>query len=138
MKTYLCIVCGFVYDEAQGRPEEGIAAGTLWTDVPATWACPDCGVAKADFEVVEIVGRRDLHGTRTLFGICVVVADDGDEAAHQRQTHHLADEMLQRKKLATEINRVGAFGCFLHAALWARKCRRRVWLNAKLVGACGA
>ena len=30
MKTYICIVCGFVYDEAQGRPEEGIAAGTLW------------------------------------------------------------------------------------------------------------
>jgi rubredoxin len=54
MKTYLCIVCGFVYDEAAGRPEEGIAAGTLWADVPSGWACPDCGVAKADFEVVEI------------------------------------------------------------------------------------
>jgi rubredoxin len=54
MKTYICIVCGFVYDEAQGRPEEGIAAGTLWSAVPDDWACPDCGVAKVDFEVVEI------------------------------------------------------------------------------------
>ena len=54
MKTYLCIVCGFVYDEAAGRPEDGIAAGTLWAAVPEDWACPDCGVAKADFEVVEI------------------------------------------------------------------------------------
>ena len=54
MKTYICIVCGFVYDEAAGRPEDGIAAGTLWADVPASWACPDCGVAKADFEVVEL------------------------------------------------------------------------------------
>jgi rubredoxin len=54
MKTYLCIVCGFVYDEAAGRPEDGIAAGTLWADVPGGWACPDCGVAKADFELVEI------------------------------------------------------------------------------------
>ena len=54
MKTYICIVCGFVYDEAQGRPEEGIAAGTLWSAVPEDWACPDCGVAKVDFEVVEI------------------------------------------------------------------------------------
>jgi rubredoxin len=54
MKTYVCIVCGFIYDEAVGRPEDGIAAGTLWADVPAGWACPDCGVAKADFEVVEI------------------------------------------------------------------------------------
>lgn len=54
MKTYLCIVCGFVYDEASGRPEDGIAPGTPWSDVPQDWACPDCGVAKADFEVVEI------------------------------------------------------------------------------------
>lgn len=54
MKTYICIVCGFVYDEAAGRPEDGIAAGTQWADVPASWACPDCGVAKADFEVVEL------------------------------------------------------------------------------------
>jgi rubredoxin len=54
MKTYLCIVCGFIYDEAAGRPEDGIAPGTKWADVPDTWACPDCGVAKADFEAVEV------------------------------------------------------------------------------------
>ena len=52
-KTYGCIVCGFTYDEAAGRPEDGIAPGTLWADVPAGWACPDCGVSKADFEMVE-------------------------------------------------------------------------------------
>jgi rubredoxin len=54
MKTYLCIVCGFVYDETAGRPEDGIAPGTLWADVPDSWACPDCGVGKADFEMVEV------------------------------------------------------------------------------------
>ena len=54
MKTYMCIVCGFVYVEALGRPEDGIAPGTVWADVPADWACPDCGVAKADFEVVQV------------------------------------------------------------------------------------
>ncbi len=54
MTTYLCIVCGFVYDEAAGRPEDGIAAGTRWADVPDSWACPDCGVAKADFEMVAV------------------------------------------------------------------------------------
>ena len=52
-KTYVCIVWGFTYDEAQGRPEDGIAAGTAWADVPSTWACPDCGVGKSDFEMVE-------------------------------------------------------------------------------------
>jgi rubredoxin len=54
MKTYQCVVCGFVYDEAQGRPEDGIAPGTKWEDVPANWECPDCGVGKADFEMIEI------------------------------------------------------------------------------------
>lgn len=54
MKTFVCAVCGFVYDEAIGRPEDCIAAGTPWGDVPNAWACPDCGVAKADFMMVEI------------------------------------------------------------------------------------
>ena len=54
MNTYICIVCGFVYDETSGRPEDGITAGTPWDKVPNDWACPDCGVAKADFEMVEI------------------------------------------------------------------------------------
>ena len=54
MKKWQCIVCGFVYDEAAGDPPHGIAAGTRWEDVPADWACPECGVAKSDFEVVEI------------------------------------------------------------------------------------
>ena len=52
--TYVCIVCVFIYDEAAGRPEDKIAAGTRWADVPADWTCPDCGVAKADFEMVEV------------------------------------------------------------------------------------
>ena len=52
--TYVCIVCGFIYDEAAGRPVDKIAAGTRWADVPADWTCPDCGVAKADFEMVEV------------------------------------------------------------------------------------
>jgi len=54
MKTYQCVVCGFVYDEAVGRPEEGIPAGTVWADVPESWVCPDCGVGKSDFEMIEI------------------------------------------------------------------------------------
>ena len=54
MKTYICIICGFLYDETAGRPEDGIAAGTRWADVSASWECPECGVAKADFVAVEI------------------------------------------------------------------------------------
>ena len=54
MKTYVCVICGFIYDEAAGRPEDGLPAGTRWADVPDSWNCPECGAAKADFELVEI------------------------------------------------------------------------------------
>jgi rubredoxin len=54
MRKWQCVVCGFIYDEALGCPEEGIAAGTAWEDIPADWLCPDCGAGKADFEMIEI------------------------------------------------------------------------------------
>ncbi|MFO1481354.1 MAG: rubredoxin [Turneriella sp.] len=57
MRKFKCVVCGFVYDEAQGLPEEGIKPGTRWEDIPEDWECPDCGVSKADFEMVELVER---------------------------------------------------------------------------------
>lgn len=53
MKTWICVVCGFVYDEAQGWPQDGIAPGTRWEGVPEDWTCPECGVTKAEFEMVE-------------------------------------------------------------------------------------
>jgi len=53
-RTWMCVVCGFLYHEADGLPEEGIAPGTRWEDVPDTWTCPDCGVTKDDFEMVEL------------------------------------------------------------------------------------
>jgi len=53
MKTYMCVVCAWVYDEAQGWPEDGITPGTKWEDIPEDWLCPDCGVGKSDFEMVE-------------------------------------------------------------------------------------
>ena len=54
MKKYMCVICGFIYDEAQGRPEDGIPPGTKWEDVPMNWSCPDCGANKEDFEMVEL------------------------------------------------------------------------------------
>ena len=54
MKAYMCVICGFVYDEARGLPELGIPAGTKWEDVPENFTCPDCGASKGDFELVEI------------------------------------------------------------------------------------
>ena len=54
MKKYQCIVCHWIYDEALGAPNEGIAPNTKWADVPQDWVCPDCGASKQEFEMVEI------------------------------------------------------------------------------------
>jgi rubredoxin len=54
MKKWECIICGFVYDQAEGLPDEGIPAGTAWEDVAGDWVCPDCGAGKANFEMVEV------------------------------------------------------------------------------------
>jgi rubredoxin len=53
-KRYMCIICGFIYDEEAGRPEDGIPPGTRWEDVPLTWTCPDCGATKDDFDMMPI------------------------------------------------------------------------------------
>lgn len=53
MAKYECIVCGWVYDEELGDPDSDVPAGTAWEDVPDEWLCPDCGVDKTDFMLVE-------------------------------------------------------------------------------------
>ena len=51
-KKYICIVCGYIYDEEAGLPEEGILPYTKWDDVPESWLCPECGVEKDNFELL--------------------------------------------------------------------------------------
>lgn len=53
-KSWMCLICGWIYHEAEGLPEEGIAPGTRWEDVPINWTCPECGARKEDFEMVSI------------------------------------------------------------------------------------
>ena len=50
----MCLICGWIYDEATGYPEHGIAPGTPWEQVPMNWTCPECGARKEDFEMVQV------------------------------------------------------------------------------------
>lgn len=52
MRKWQCRVCGWIYDEADGDPEGGIAPGTRWEEVPEDWVCPECGATRNDFELV--------------------------------------------------------------------------------------
>lgn len=49
MKKYICSVCGWVYDEAEGAPDAGVAAGTKFEDLGDDFCCPNCGASKGEF-----------------------------------------------------------------------------------------
>ena len=53
MDKYVCDICGYVYDPAEGDPDNGVAPGTPWAQVPDTWVCPLCGVKKEHFSKQE-------------------------------------------------------------------------------------
>jgi rubredoxin len=49
MKRYVCNVCGYVYDPAEGDPDNDIPAGTSFEELPSDWTCPVCGASKDEF-----------------------------------------------------------------------------------------
>ena len=53
MEKYVCDVCGYVYDPADGDSTQDIAPGTRFEDLPDDWVCPDCGVGKEDFSKLD-------------------------------------------------------------------------------------
>ena len=77
MARWECIVCGLIYDEKEGWPEDGIAPGTKWEDVPEDWTCPDCGVGKADFELIPGSDAEDS----------AAAADDAESSAATSARH---------------------------------------------------
>ena len=52
MQKYACQVCDYIYDPAQGDPDNGVSAGTAFSDLTEDWVCPDCGAGKDQFEAV--------------------------------------------------------------------------------------
>lgn len=53
MQKYVCDVCGYIYDPAEGDPDNGVTAGTAFADLPEDWVCPMCGALKEDFSPEE-------------------------------------------------------------------------------------
>lgn len=53
MEKWICDICGYVYDPAVGDPDNDIAPGTAFEDIPDDWVCPECGATKEDFSKVD-------------------------------------------------------------------------------------
>jgi rubredoxin-NAD+ reductase len=80
-RCFICRACGLIYDEAKGDADSGLAPGTRFDDIPDDWACPLCGVSKADFEPYEVTAierratkPRQNAGTRSDAGVVIVGA----------------------------------------------------------------
>ncbi|KNZ33087.1 MAG: rubredoxin [Methylibium sp. NZG] len=80
-RLFICRACGLVYDEAKGDADSGLAPGTRFDDIPDDWACPLCGVTKADFEPYDrtevarsTAAPRRSTGPRHDAGIVIVGA----------------------------------------------------------------
>ena len=61
MNKWECTICGWIYDEEAGIPEDGIPPGTRWEAIPEDWCCPECGVRKSDFAMV-LLSDKDSEG----------------------------------------------------------------------------
>ena len=77
---YICHACGYIYDEAVGDPDGGLAAGTRFDDIPDDWACPLCGVTKADFEPYTPISLDALKAA-----LAEPAKSDGERSSRGRQ-----------------------------------------------------
>lgn len=50
MDKYVCTVCGYIYDPFKGDPDNGVAPGTAFENLPSEWVCPICGATQDKFE----------------------------------------------------------------------------------------
>ncbi len=53
MEKWECIICGYIYDPAEGDPDNDVQPGTAFEKIPDEWVCPECGAGKDDFEKIE-------------------------------------------------------------------------------------
>ena len=53
MDKYQCVLCGYIYDPQKGDPDNDVAPGTRFEDIPDDWQCPECGAAKSDYDLIE-------------------------------------------------------------------------------------
>lgn len=51
MAQYVCLECGWIYDESVGMPERGIPPNTAWETLPDSFKCGECEVTKGQTDM---------------------------------------------------------------------------------------
>lgn len=113
MSKYVCTVCGFVYDEALGIPEDNISPNTKWGDLPEDWVCPWCAAPKSDFEKEEseVEAKEEVYvevekfeGDMTTLEMSALFSnlERGFEKSYKPQEQELCKEISNYFKSKTE------------------------------------
>jgi rubredoxin len=87
MRKFICSVCGYIYEEAKGIPDGGIAPGTKWEDLPEDWTCPLCGAEKSEF--------RELGERQEKKPVAVKPAADDDRELSALETSALCSNLAR-------------------------------------------
>lgn len=96
MTKYKCTICGYVYDEAIGDPDSGIAPGTKWEDIDDDWSCPLCGASKCDFVLIDDTLSKPVKASASS-----VVEFDG-ENGNDPVVRQLAEAIAESERIVAE------------------------------------
>ncbi len=128
-QQYICRVCGLVYDERTGDADSGLVAGTRWGDIPDDWACPICGVGKADFE--PYVPEPAQAGRRTAAGVPAASMRKG---LHDRASEGLRFPGAGRADAGVLIVGAGRAGWAVAQALREQGCTQPITMVSACAG----
>ena len=93
---YKCTICGYVYDEAIGDPDSGIAPGTKWENIDDDWSCPLCGASKCDFVLIDDTLSKPVKASASS-----VVEFDG-ENGNDPVVRQLAEAIAESERIVAE------------------------------------
>ena len=120
MKKYKCKICGHIYDPAQGDPTQGIAPGTAFDDLPATWKCPRCKKDKSFFEAVEEAKASNPYaGTQTEKNLLEAFA--GESQARNKYTYFASKAKKEGYEQIAALFLQTAENEKEHAKLWFKE-----------------
>ena len=69
MKKYICTVCEYIYDPAQGDPDSGIEPGTAFEDIPDDYEMTGC-IASRSFLI-------SAHAELCFVSLYIIYYSDG-------------------------------------------------------------